>query len=463
MRTYEILFTFFLAAGTAGLFIKPLAAMRGVRTMLVGLLFITFAMHFLLEGLRWSMLPLYILALIVAVLILLLQIRHAPLPPAWPGWIIAFLIALFCLPPILFPIPVLPAPSGPYAIGTTTFYWVDDSRVDPYAGGPRQLMAQVWYPADYPVSAPLSPYLEQLDIGGPVIARQFNLPPFALNHVNQAITHTYQNPPISQGQNTFPALIFSHGWTGLRNQNTFQVEELVSNGYIVMAVDHTYGAALTVLPDGTVLLNKPEAMPSNVSDDAFDQGVRTLGLMWVNDLRYELDQLQRLNSGEIPSVLQGHIDLNRVGAFGHSTGGGAVVELCATDTRCKAGLTMDAWLIPYDRAIMKNGLSQPFFFMQSELWQSKRNPPLQQALFDHSSNSSRVIITGARHFDFSDLNMLTPLTQLMKMNGPIKPARAHQMIAASSLAFFDMALKGQPSPSLRELARDYPEMLYEEH
>lgn len=463
MRTFEILFIVFLAASTAGLFAQPLAAMRGIRFMLAGLLFITFGMHFMVEGLRWSMVPLYLLGLILAAGLVFLQVSRLPAPRPWMGWLLAALILLFCLPPLLFPIPVLPQPSGPYAIGTTTFYWEYASRLDPATGRPRPLTAQVWYPADAPVSAPRAPYMEQLDAGGPVIARQFNLPAFALNHIRLAVTHSYQNPPVSTAQAAFPVLLFSHGWTGMRNQNTFQVEELVSHGYIVLAVDHTYGAAFTVLADGTVLFNDPQLIPGDSQTPAeFDQAVRPLGLMWVDDLRFELDQLERLSSGELPSVLQGRIDLQRIGALGHSTGGGAVAELCAVDARCKAGLSMDAWLRPFDKSVPQNGLSQPFLFMQSELWKSSYNPPLQQALFDHSPDSSRVIIARARHFDFSDINLLTPLTRLMKMNGPIQPARAHQVVTAFSLAFFDQAL-GQPSTALPDLVKRFPEVRFESH
>src|SRR3546814_14084241 len=47
-----------------------------------------------------------------------------------------------------------------------------------------------------------------------------------------------------------PVLIFLHGFLGVRQHNTYQIEELVSHGYIVAAIDQPYAAAAVVFPDG---------------------------------------------------------------------------------------------------------------------------------------------------------------------------------------------------------------------
>ena len=44
-------------------------------------------------------------------------------------------------------------------------------------------------------------------------------------------------------------LIFLEGLTGYRQMNTFQVEELVSHGYIVVGIDQPGVAASVVFPD----------------------------------------------------------------------------------------------------------------------------------------------------------------------------------------------------------------------
>jgi predicted dienelactone hydrolase len=461
MRLFEILLLVILVLSGLSVIVR-MTAYRWLNLLLVCSLILDLILHLIIEKSRWQMVPVYGLVVVVAIFIAIRFIRPSVSQSSWPGWVCLALTLLFSLAPILFPVPKLPAPTGPYSIGTLSFYWVDSQRIDPYSGSPRRLMAQVWYPAGQTAHYPSSAYMDRLDVGGPVITKLFGLPSYTLSHINLAHTNSYVGAPILENNERFPVLIFSHGWTGMRGQNTFQVEELASRGYIIFAVDHTYGAAITVFPDGTIVLNKPDALPENVSDDAYDRAARILGQTWVGDLRFLMDQAERINTGEITSPLKGMLDLSRMGVFGHSTGGGATAEVCYLDPRCKAGLTMDAWMIPFDRQIPEQGLNQPFLFMQSEKWISRRNPPLVAALYDHmKSPAYRLIISGTKHYDFTDLPELTPLAPLIGLKGPISSSRDMTIIRAYSVAFFDQVFKGQVSPLLYTGSNQFPEVNFE--
>jgi predicted dienelactone hydrolase len=283
---------------------------------------------------------------------------------------------------------------------------------------------------------------------------------FALSHLSLTRTHAYTGAAPASG-GPFPVLIFSHGWTGLREQNTFQVEDLVSQGYVVMAADHTYAAAYTVFPDGSVAYSRPDALPEGAPSDVYDKAARLLGDTFVADLRYLMDQAARLNSGEIASSLQGRFDLDRMGVFGHSTGGGAAVAVCAADPRCKAGLSMDAWLIPYDPDIARQGLSQPFFFMQSQSWSAKGNLPLATDLFQNMKGPAyRLIISGTGHYDFSDLPLLTPLANAIGLKGPTPSEKVDQIIKTYTLTFFDQVFKKRYSTLLQPGGSPFPEVMF---
>ena len=46
---------------------------------------------------------------------------------------------------------VFPRPTGPYAVGTHEYLWVDQKREEPFTKDPsdrRHLLARVWYPAE---------------------------------------------------------------------------------------------------------------------------------------------------------------------------------------------------------------------------------------------------------------------------------------------------------------------------
>ncbi|HRQ24429.1 MAG TPA: hypothetical protein PLF42_13455, partial [Anaerolineales bacterium] len=49
-------------------------------------------------------------------------------------------------------------------------------------------------------------------------------------------------------------------------------------------------------------------------------------------------------------------------------GGGAAIQFCGTDMRCKAVLGMDPFMRPVSAEVIRGGVSQPSFFMFSQGW-----------------------------------------------------------------------------------------------
>jgi predicted dienelactone hydrolase len=52
--------------------------------------------------------------------------------------------------------------------------------------------------------------------------------------------------PIAEGSARFPLIVFSHGPGLATLAYSIQIEELVSHGYVVAAIDHTYETFATV-------------------------------------------------------------------------------------------------------------------------------------------------------------------------------------------------------------------------
>lgn len=416
------------------------------------------ALHLLVEKYRWQMIPAY--ALTVLLFLLGLRPPAAPRPRRWTTFagsaLGVLLVLLLALPGVLFPVPVLPTPSGPYRVGTFSLPLTDAAREEIYTDAPndkRELMMQVWYPATPAPNAPLAPWMERLDAALPAMANYIHLPPFMLSHVGLIRTHAYLNAPLASDPATFPLLVYSHGWNGFRTVHDNLMEELASHGYVVAALDHTYGAMVTVFADGRVAFNNPAALP-----DGSDVAGQILEATYAADVRFALDSLEALNTERFA----GRLDFSRVGLLGHSTGGGAVVQACALDARCQAGLGMDAWLSPVPPAIIGAGLSQPFMFMRSEVWASEKNDALLNQLLETSTNARyRLTLAGTRHYDFSVLPLLTPLAPALKLKGPLPAERVLGITSAYVLAFFDEHLKGAASPLLSGPAALYPEVMFE--
>lgn len=81
-------------------------------------------------------------------------------------------------------------------------------------------------------------------------ARIHHLPACLFGHFRYVSTNARLSVPVAAGPQSFPVLVFLEGASGYRQMNTFLVEELVSHGNIVVAIDQPGVAANVVFPDG---------------------------------------------------------------------------------------------------------------------------------------------------------------------------------------------------------------------
>ncbi len=452
--------------------LEPLVTWRGKPRWLaflpsVGL--IVALAQILVEGYRWQMLPseLFALGLFALSLPRVRQKnetsrRRIQLVLGGAGMVLLILVVAL---PWLFPIPQLPTPNGEYQIGTVTYDWVDHARDEIYGttpGAKREVMVQVWYPATPSADAKPEPWMDHLNVVGPAISRYLHLPDFFLDHLVYARTHAYANAPVSNRVARYPVVVYSHGWNGFRSVAANQMEALASHGYIAVAIDHTYGAMVTVFADGRIALNNPSILAGDPTTDAYQHATETLEATYASDVRFVLDQLGVLDAGQLDPRLAGKFDLARVGLFGHSTGGGAIILACSRDPRCKAGLGMDAWVGPVPTSVIPNPLTQPFMFMKSQVWATPQNDArLDEFYRGLTSDGYRLTIRGTQHYDFTLLPLLTPLAPYLKLKGPLDGPRVLQITDDYLVAFFDRYLMKQSVPLLVGASSNYPEVIFE--
>lgn len=431
--------------------------------------------HGRVEGYRWQMLPLYIftaVAFLASLTAFLRAQKGKKVDFSRPrGWNLAgllltlSLLAVSTALPALLPVPRLLTPTGPYKIGTQTFELTDASRRELYSGRdePRRFLVQIWYPAVLPpLEAQPAPWMPEAALVAPAIADYIHFPPFFLDHLALSRSNAYPKLAAERSAGPYPVLIFSHGWNGFRQQSSFLMQELASHGYIVAAVEHSYGARLTVFPDGSLAPNNPAALPSGQPQAEYEAAARILVDQWARDLGYTLDYLTQIQSTDPGGQLTGLLDLQKVGVFGHSTGGGATLQFCGTDPRCQAGVTLDAFMRPVGLETLAQGNRQPFLYIFSELWPFERNTELFNRYYRQVNPANRVVtLLGADHFDFTDLPALSPLAPQLGLKGPIPGPRVQQIINAYVLAFFNEQFKAQPAALLAGPQADYPEVRYD--
>lgn len=418
--------------------------------------------HLLLEGARWQMTPVYVVTVVIVVWALLMQDgRKSGIVGVFGRSLSLLILLLGTAAALIFPIPSLPALTGPYAVGTIALHVVDPQRTEQYGtdtNAPRETMVQLWYPAAADSYAPVAPYLDNLDLTTKGLAQTLDLPPFILSHVNLIDSGALAEPQPDTGAAPYPLLVFSHGWSGFRSQSTFLLQELASHGYVVASVDHPYDAAFVIFPDGRAVYSDPAVLGAGEPD--FEQRRNQLVRTRSADVGLAIDELERL--AVEAGVLNGLIDFGRIGIFGHSTGGGTVIEFCGSDDRCQAALGLDTWVEPVSDAIIDSGLSQPIFMQFSQLWPWEANTMRVAQLLDNGSGASAYMtIDDTAHWDFTNIPLLTPLAATLGLKGSLDGARAMEIINAYTLAFFDQQLKGIDTAVLAGNSAEFPEVRFD--
>jgi predicted dienelactone hydrolase len=357
MRPLEIVLLFANLSTLSILTIPRFRTIRWARYLALSAVPIACAQT-LVEGPRWQMVPAYILSFLFAFALFRL-VAQRPKPNHQRSLtrltaIVSTSLGLLVLAistalPMAFPVFKFPTPHGPYGIGTLTYHWVDAGRPELFTTNPtdhRELMVQVWYPAQSSMSAKRAPYIQDGYVLAP-LARLLHLPGFVFQYLKYIKTNAIPGAPMASGAASFPVLVLSHGRGGFRQENTSQVEELVSHGYIVAAIDHTYAAAGVIFPDGRRVSLDPRMLFRKTEDSYIPY--------LAQDVSFTLDQLATINRSDPNAVLTGRLDLQRAGMFGLSLGGEITAEACRFDPRLKACLIMDVWM-PAD--VVKAGLRQ---------------------------------------------------------------------------------------------------------
>jgi predicted dienelactone hydrolase len=424
---------------------------------------------------RWPLVPLYLFIGIVAfrAALDLGHLDDRPVP-TWRRVLARLGLGLVAAVVVLVPGWLLPQvryqpPTGPYQVGTRAEYWVDSTRPEVFTPDPgdlRRLAVQIWYPAEPGPEAErvrLHPFPDRL--ARVLAAGMPGMPAFIFSGLGRGVTWAFEEAPVSGAERSFPLLVFSHGFGGTRFQNGFQMAEIASHGYVIVAADHSHTAAGTVFPDGAEAVMDSATAKVLESDSVSTRVVN----IWAADGRFLIDRMLELVRADPKRMLTGRIDTTRIGYFGHSFGGATAAQVMSQDTRVLAGINMDgylagtAWVAGLDRPFlqMRSDSIDVGAFSEEELarvgtsreklralvreWDRRTGPVI-------AAGGLEVHVVGTAHMNYSDYPLWSPpLTRILGLAGSANHQRAHQLVNALTLAFFDRHLKQRPGGLLDRL------------
>jgi hypothetical protein len=399
----------------------------------------------------------------------------------------------------------LPTPTGRYDIGTIALHLVDHSRQDPFLHAPRarELMVSIWYPVLGADRFPLAPWIppeatallraelvppplmQVTEPGGNVVTQPGPRLTIPLGNVDFPVTHACLGAPAARGVTGCPVLLYSPGDETDREFSTAQAEDLASNGYVVVTIDHTYEAPEVVFPGGWLALQVNPQPP-----------VTTVLTTRIVDARFVLSSLATLATGgnsdadrrRLPLGLADIMDLSRTGMFGHSLGGDTAAQTMAADDRISAGIDLDGSIIPtvpFTRAdvgelagaVATRLGGRPFMIMSSDghgpfaVPGQGEDPTMVGFWANLTGWRLFLTMTGSQHLSYTDYeDFLSQLTAAGIISpsqaaevvtpyiGTIDPGQAIAAERAYIRAFFDLQLRHRDHHLLDGPSALYPQV-----
>jgi len=357
----------------------------------------------------------------------------------------------------------LPSPTGSFAVGRTSYDWVDSKKLDPLSTNPkenRELLVWVWYPANRSQDGLLAPYLPPVWVKAR--DQDQGVGKFIEHNFASIRTHSFENASLAQTPDVFPIIVMQPGMGPVPTDYTVFAENLASHGYIVLGINQTYTSNLIVFPDGRIVPRSEKGtIPDNADAVMADQDANRIENTWADDVVFVLGKLQDIQS-DPKSIFHNRLDLAHIGVFGHSFGGATAVRICEKDIRCKAGADLDGTVFSED---LNSRIQAPFLFMAEDEC-GKDCDSMHRMYLGANSAAYYISVKGTKHFNFSDLplRLLPPghaFFRGMGIIGPIQPARGLEISNAYLVAFFDEYLKGVSAGLLQAPSSAFPEVKIE--
>ena len=373
----------------------------------------------LIVGYKWQYMPLYIIILFSA----LVHTFNINLQKRLLNFLFSLLLALLFVSSALLiyylPIPEFAIENKKYSVGYEEVHIILEDRLQPEAfielsnlkeDSKRELLVDVYYPSEDETTL-IQLFKDAPSNWGETVINYLNrtwginLPTFLFSHLN--LSYFDVGVDLNKGNTKFPVLIYTHGWAGEKIFATDQLITIASQGYVVIALDHTGLAMFTELPSGTIYNTGSTENSTKVYDVMLEMSI---------DIENTVSYFKETNY---------YADFLNISVIGHSTGGGSGHLYCLKNA-CNTLILQDPFFVPVVNELQTISLTTDTYFIYSEDWYRGNediNDMSEIEVFngyiENKSLAYAYYLTDSAHYDFVAFGSISPLTKYTFLKGSI--------------------------------------------
>ena len=296
--------------------------------------------------------------------------------------------------------------------------------------------------------------------------------PFENDGSSREVPAHFYYPENAAG--SYPLVIFSHGAFGYYQSNFSTYAELVSNGYVVVALDHPHHSFFTKDTGGRLITVDQKFIEDvvGVNEEASNEFIYSVSKEWlklrVDDENFVLDTIKAakesrsLNDAwhteeeaQLLDVLS-HTDTGKIGLMGHSLGGASAVALGRERKDIGAAIDIDGTMLgeitdvrdgkctyntePYPVPVLALFTENNYNMIESDESGYYR---VNENMINNAKDGRIVTFENAEHMDFTDLPLFSPFLGSMMGSGDIDHAEALNTVNGLVRSWFDYYLKNE--------------------
>ncbi len=302
-------------------------------------------------------------------------------------------------------------------------------------------------------------------------------------------THFFY-PADADGTTKYPLVIFSHGAFGYYQSNMSTYQELASNGYVVISLDHPYHSFFTNDTSGKLITVDPQFI-NNVltanNETTSEEEIFEISKSWMElrctDVNFVLDTVKaaatdnKLNDfwyvnnknaselsdkekSEVLYVLS-LINCDKIGLMGHSMGGSASVSVGRQRNDISAVIDLDGTMLGEEKGY-ENGeyifYNEPYPVPVLSIDNEEHHVEgerlgsyyVNNAVINNALDGYNTYFKASGHMNFTDLPLFSPVLAKNLGTGSIDSEHCIRIMNDIVLQFMNQNLKSEGTISLQE-------------